>query len=986
MHTPNFLKRFMGIVLWAIVLVQFLSGMPLKAQNSPPFIDESSRWVDSLMAMMDLDHKVGQLFMVAAYSNRDDAHRDEILRLIEDYHIGGLIFFQGGPVRQAQLSNHFQESAKIPLLIAMDAEWGLGMRLDSTFRYPYQMALGAIHDNQLIYDMGADIARQFHRLGMHINFAPVIDVNNNANNPVINFRSFGEDKYKVSDKGLSYMKGMQDHGILASGKHFPGHGDTDTDSHKDLPVIAHPRERLNDVELYPFTRLMKEGLGSVMVAHLSIPSLDATPDLPSTLSHRIVTDLLKDSLQFEGLAFTDALNMEGVAKYYEPGEVDLRALIAGNDVLLFSKNVPRGIELIKEAVREGRIQEGMIDQKVRKILELKYWAGLNQVEPVDMKDLVKDLNDPKEEVLLRKLYSSSLTVIKNDNDLLPLKRLDTLRVISVTLGSEGRNEFHQRLDSYMPVDHLFIKEGFSLESIRQLLEPYNLCILNMSGLSQYASRNFGLTEPEIEAANALIGLKKTILVWHGNPYGLVKIDRFENSQSTIISYQENRYTHDYAAQLIFGGVGATGTLPVRINERFPAGWGIPTEGAIRFSYTIPEEAGLDSDYLVRKLDSMAVYTLENQVAPGVQVLVAKDQKIVYHKAFGFHTYDSLQDVALDDLYDFASVSKITTALPALMRFHDQNTFDLDATLGDYLTYFRRGNKKDIPIRRILSHNAGLQSWIPYWRTTLKQNGKFKRRTLTSQYSDKYSIKLNDSLYLYTNYRDKIYKMIKKSPVDPSQGYLYSGLSFYLWPQVVADLAGQDFEEHLKSTFYRPLGANTLTYNPSKHFPVDRIIPTENDTFFRKMQIHGVVHDEGAAMMDGVSANAGLFGSATDLAKLMQMYMNLGEYGGERYISINTVKKFTSCQYCNEGVRRGLAFDRPLIDHRENGMPARDAGENSFGHSGYTGTFTWADPDTGILFIFFSNRVYPTRDNNKISQLNIRPTMHQIVYDARIDKN
>ena len=969
-----------------LIVIFFLQSVfhPVFSQIQPPFVDSQNNWVDSVMLTLDLDAKIGQLYMVAAYSNRDSVHRKEILDLVENYQIGGLIFFQGGPVRQALLSNTYQEVAAVPLLIAMDAEWGVGMRLDSTIRYPFQMPLGAIQDNSLIYEMGKDIARQFKRLGMHVNFAPVIDVNNNSKNPVINFRSFGEDKNNVLIKGRNYMNGLQDHNILACGKHFPGHGDTDVDSHHELPVIYHSKERLNDIELFPFATLMNEGLGSVMVAHLSIPMLDPTPKLPSTLSKPIVQHLLKDSLGFEGIVFTDALNMEGVAKYYAPGEVDLKALMAGNDILLYSKDVPKGIALIKKAVTEKKIDIEEIDSRVRKVLSLKYWNGLNEYHPVKTDSLVEDLNSVNARLLNRKLVEASLTVLNNKGNILPLRNLDTLKIASVTFGKNVKEIFDNRLDSYTRVDHLIIEKGTEEADVSSLLENYNLIIINYTGLSQYSSKNFGISPEEAILANHIIKTYPSILVWHGNPYGLEKLAQFESSWATIVAYQENMLTFDLSAQLIFGGIGANGKLPVTINERNPSGYGENIDGKIRFGFTMPEEVGLDGDYLVRKMDSLADYTLYQEVAPGLQVLVARKGKVIFHKAWGYHTYDREKEVSKDDIYDFASVSKITSALPALMRLHDQQKFDLDATLGDYLPYFSRGNKKDLTIRRILSHNAGLQSWIPYWKTTIKKNGKYKRKTLSTDSSKQYSIKLSDNLYMYNNYRDKIYKMILKSPVDLQQGYLYSGLSFYLWPEIVSNITGEDFEAYLKDTFYHPLGANTITYNPYKQFALDQIIPTENDTFFRKMQIHGIVHDEGAAMMDGVSANAGLFGSTIDLAKLMQMFLNMGSYGGETYISRQTLKKFASCQYCNEDVRRGLGFDKPLIENPERGTPAVDAGENSFGHSGYTGMFTWADPDSEILFVFCSNRVYPTRENNKISQLNIRPNMHQVVYNAILD--
>ena len=505
------MKSFFRVTIIVLFLiVGFINSS--YSQGRAPFLDTQTDWVDSVFSTMDLDAKVGQLFMVAAYSNRDEAHKQEIMELVEKYKIGGLIFFQGGPVRQANLHNAYQIKADVPLLVAMDCEWGVGMRLDSTIRYPYQMALGAIQNNDLIYDMGEEVARQFKRLGMHVNFAPVIDVNNNAKNPVINFRSFGEDKYNVTTKGSAYMKGMQDHGILACGKHFPGHGDTDVDSHKDLPVILHDRSRLNDIELYPFHELMNGGLGSVMVAHLSIPVLDSTYNLPSTLSSPIIKGLLKDSLGFEGMVFTDALNMEGVAKYYEPGEVDLKAYQAGNDVLLFSLNVKKGIELIKNAVVAKEISEEEVDASVKKILQLKYWAGLDKEKYVKLDGLLSDLNNIQAKLLNRKLVEASLTVVRNDEEVLPLKGLDSLKIISVTIDESEKMPFNDRLSSYTNVDHILVSDKMRSDELLNWLEDHNIVILNVTGLSQYAYRNFDLSEEKINLINEIIKSKSVIQV------------------------------------------------------------------------------------------------------------------------------------------------------------------------------------------------------------------------------------------------------------------------------------------------------------------------------------------------------------------------------------------------------------------------------------------------------------------------------------------
>jgi CubicO group peptidase (beta-lactamase class C family) len=677
--------------------------------------------------------------------------------------------------------------------------------------------------------------------------------------------------------------------------------------------------------------------------------------------------------------------MEGVAKYYEPGEVDLKAFMAGNDVLLFSLNIPKGIELIKKAVLDKTISVEEIDASVKKMLHLKFWAGLDKNQHINTEGLIDDLNNVGAQLLNRKLVEASLTVIQNEGDILPLKGLDSLKIASLTIDETLKGPFNERLSSYTNIDHILVSENDRPASVLSRLEDSKLVILNATGLSQYAYRNFGLTEGKINLINEIIKNKPVIMVWHGNPYGLDKIATLDQAKAVIVSYQENAITFDLSAQLIFGGIGANGKLPVSINDDYPAGTGVTVKGNIRLGYTMPEEVGLNGEFLNFKLDSIAKYALEEEVAPGLQVLVARHGKVVFHKAWGYHTYTREQEVKTTDIYDFASVTKVTSALPGLMKMHDAEKFDLDATIGDYLEYFDRGNKKDLIIRRILSHNAGLQSWIAYWTTTFRKNGKYKRNTLSNDSSDRYSIKLTDDLFLYNNYRDKIYKMILKSPVNPDQGYVYSGLSFYLWPEVIEELTGQEYETYLKSTFYKPLGANTLTFNPYKHFSLSQIVPTENDTFFRKIQIHGVVHDEGAAMMNGLSANAGLFGSANDLAKLMQMYLNMGSYGGNQFISEGTMKKFTFCHYCNEGIHRGLGFDKPLLENKEKGIPAADAGPDSFGHSGYTGMFIWADPDSGILFVFCSNRVYPTRANNKIANLSIRPKMHQVIYDARTDQ-
>ncbi len=973
-------RSFIAITIFIIFAIE------VNAQGINEF-DRSQKahyWADSIISIMNLDEMIGQLFMVAAYSNRDSIHHKEIEELVSKYHVGGLIFFQGTPVAQSKLLNVYNSKAKVPLWIAMDGEWGVGMRLDSVINFPYQMTLGAIQDDDLIYDMGTAVARQFRRLGMQMNYAPVLDVNNNPANPVINFRSFGDNKYEVARKGIAYMKGLQDGNVIATGKHFPGHGDTDTDSHKDLPQINHKWDRLKSVELYPFIQAMEQGMAGIMVAHLNIPALDDTENLPSTLSPKIVNGLLRDSLQYEGLIFTDALDMKGVTKYYKAGEIEVKALQAGNDVLLFPQDARVAIEEIKKSLKNGTLSKQLVIEKCRKILRAKFLLNISN-QPVSTKNLYDDLNSLQDQLLNRNLIRSALTVIKNEENILPISNLGITRIASLHIGFGEAGIFQEQLSKYTDVDHFVVDQkdlATRQNGILDSLSNYDLVIIGVENLSKWPFKNYGISDDLNDFLEKTLSENVSILCWWGSPYGLAKVPGFDLAKGIIISYQENELIRDFTAQLVFGGIGANGKLPVAINQNFASGSGLTTAKS-RFSYMLPEEAGLRGEQMTRKIDSIVTMAIQNSVAPGIQVLVAKDQKVVFHKTYGYHRYDSAQLVTKTDIYDLASVTKITGALPALMRLHDQGLFDIDGTLGDYLPYFNKGNKKDIKLRRILSHNARLKPWIPYWTTTIKKNGKYKNKTLSKDSSTLYSIKLTDDLFLYNDYKSKIYKMIRKSELLENDTYVYSGLSFYLYPEIVSKQTNQDFEIYLKNTFFRPLGATTVTYNPYKYFNLDRIIPTEVDTFFRNVPLHGRVHDEGAAMMDGVSSNAGLFASTNDLAKIMQMYLNMGTYGNEQFISKNTMEKFTFCHYCEEGNRRGLAFDKPVLENKEDGSTAIEVGMSSFGHSGYTGTFVWADPESGILFVFMSNRVYPTRNNSKIYQLNIRPSIHQSIYDARI---
>ena len=964
------------------------------AQTKPEFLRLNAAqqsWVDSVFKSLTPDERIAQLIMVAATSDvkrsligTERSNPDYVRKLIQENKVGGMVFFQGGPVPQARLTNEYQALSKVPLLVAMDAEWGLAMRIDSTVRYPYQMTLGAIqgHD-ELIFDMGAQLARQMRRLGVHVNFAPVADVNNNPNNPVINFRSFGENKYRVAEKALAYMKGMQYNGLLTSAKHFPGHGDTGTDSHYDLPLIPKTLAELDSLELYPFRQLIDNGLAGTMIAHLSIPALDNTPNLPSTLSKPIVTKLLQDELGFKGLIYSDAMNMRGMTKYFSDGKADAMGLEAGMDLLEFTEDVPKAIAEIKKAIAAGDLTQADINARCYKVLQAKAWVGLNDFQPIEMENLYEDLNPAAADLTNRLLTEKALTVLKNDGDLLPLRRLDSLKIAAISLGADSITTFQKTLNLYTTIDSYSLPTKPSASQLAALdakVGEYDLLLVGVHQYSISPRSNFGMTDEMSAVLEKLLATGKAAVTLFGNPYVLSKIAQPERAKALVMAYQLTPYTESLSAQLIFGAIPAVGKLPVTVNAQFPYGAGLSTPDLKRLKYTIPEELGLDSKWLTHKIDSIANYAIAQKATPGCVVQLAKDGKVFFRKAYGQHTYEGSEPVKIDDLYDFASVTKVTASTLALLSLYDQKKFDLDATMKDYLPFLAKSNKANLPWRKVLTHSARLKSWIQFWREAQKPDGSWKKNTFSTTKSANYPTSVvGDSLFIHKNYRNVIYKSIKDSPLNPEEGYVYSDLSFILYPQVVRNITGVDFEDYLKDNFYKPIGATSLTFNPKRFYKLDQIVPSERDTFFRMTQLHGQVHDEGAAMLGGLSGHAGLFGNANDLMKIMQMYLQNGYYGGKQHLSRDALFEFTRYQYPELGSRRGIAFDKPSF--RYTGNAPRYASPASFGHTGYTGIMVWMDPAYNLDFVFLSNRVYPTRENTKLYTLNIRTSIMDAVYEG-----
>ncbi len=978
------------VILWVVALT-LLSFIPPASDNGNPVsepkkkcvinTDDAEQWADSVLMTMSLDEKIGQLIMIDAHPEKNKEHWVKVAQSIHDYKLGGAIFFKSGPMQLVNMNNYLQRQAKIPLLMSIDAEWGLAMRMDSVMAFPVQMALGAVNNNLLIYEMGRAIARQLKRLGLQINFAPVLDVNNNPQNPVINVRSFGDDKKKVVEKAEYYMQGLQDEHVLAVGKHFPGHGDTKTDSHHDLPFLNFSKNRLDSLELYPFREIINKGIGGMMVAHLNVPALDSVDKQPTSLSYRVVTDLLRNDYHFDGVIFTDALNMKGATKYLKPGQVALKALLAGNDILLYPEDIPWAIQYIKESIEDSVLCLDELDAHVKRVLKLKYWTGLTHFQYVSTANLYNDLNSDADKLLQRKLFENSITVLKNKNELIPLKRLDTLHIAYLSFDKTTSETFYNTLSLYAPIDSFVYPEKPNDTFNKLLLDTlkhYNLIITSLHQKNRYSFRTFNFSNESLTFIKQLEEHhQKIILTVFASPYSLTVIPNSNDIKSLILSYESNETAQNLTAQLIFGGLTASGKLPVHVSAQFLRNAGIDINNSIRIKYTIPEELGISSQKLSR-IDTIINNAIKQKAFPGCQVMAIKDGKVFYNKAFGKLFYDSLP-VTPQSIYDLASVTKISATTLVAMHYYDKNKLDMNKELSYYYPSARGTDKEHLSISDIMSHQARLTAWIPFYKNMIRDS-LHKHNYFSSSYSRDFPYRVADTLFSCKGMKDTVYKRILNSKLLASKKYVYSDLGFYLMKEVVERISNQSLPYLCDSLFYKSLGCVTTTFNPLDKYKKYRIAPTEYDKEFRQQLIWGYVHDPGASLTGGVQGHAGLFSDANDLAKIGQMLLQNGEYGGQTYFKASTVKLFTSCYNCPQN-RRGLGFDKPEPNAGKESPVSHSASLQTFGHQGFTGTCIWVDPQYDLVYVFLSNRIYPDAENNKISKLGVRTKVLDVIYDV-----
>ncbi len=1004
------MTKFKRILLAVAAVALSLSAMARGNAKLPNLFNNVNQvameqWVDSVFASLSPEARIGQLIVAAVTPRSNDATRDLVKRLVAQNLVGGLIYENSTIAEQAEVTNLAQSLAAVPLMITIDGEWGLGMRLKEVPNFQRNLILGALNDDMLLYEYGREVARQCRRMGIQVNFAPVLDVNDNPLNPVIGDRSFGESPELVARHAIAFARGLEDGGVMAVGKHFPGHGNSSEDSHKTLPVINKTLQEINTCELVPFRKFIDAGLSGILTAHLLVPSIDGGK-APTSLSHECIGTLLRNEMDFNGLIFTDALNMKGATQILK-GSPCVNALLAGNDVLLMPDNVTDEIAAIKAAIASGKISQSMIDERCKKILRYKYALDLTSRQQVNTANLESDINSQKAAVLKRQLTAGSITVIKNNDNILPIHNLQSRRIAVATIGNENgtASKFQRRCADYAEVKRFDLDKAGSASALAEQLHDghFNTIIVEV-GTDNEDNR---------AALNTVVKKCKNVIVvitckpYEIRNYGMAITHK--HVKAVVLTYENSTLAEDYAAQTIFGGNAANGNLPISLafegkKTRYDAGHGIHYD-ANRLGYSIPAEVGLDNR-LTAQIDSVCRLGVQQHAFPGCQVIVARHGKIVYKGSFGTIDYGSTVKVNDNTLFGLASVSKATGTISGVMKAFDDGKFRLDDKASHYIPGLRDGDKQDITFRDLLYHETGMPASLNMWQMMMDPNtysgvliagaedanhpikvmngawghkdAKLRTDILSTTKTDKFNIAIADGIWggrvTYDSIMNRMYhvKLGKKK-------YLYSCCNFSLLADAVQRMTHSPLNYYVNNYIFAPLGAYHTLYRPLSKFSRDEIAFTEKDTFLRRQHIHGYVHDELAAFSGGVQGNAGLFSNANDLAKLFQMWLNGGTYGGVRMLKASTVETFTTQKSPNS--HRGLGFDKPVVGDPEASNTCPEATPETYGHTGFTGTCFWVDPKNDMFYIFLSNRVSPTRNNPNFGRISARSHINSLIYKA-----
>ena len=949
---------------------------------------QKQQWVDSVFSSLSNEERIAQLMVIRTSSM--DGKGNPIMfdslanALVTKYNVGAVCLFQGDPFQQAALLNNIQAKAKTPIMVTVDGEWGLGMRFAGVKSFPFQLTMGALPDASLVYRVGQAIAEQCRRMNIHVNYAPVVDINNNPANPVIGVRSFGEDKYKVALMGTRIMQGMQDHGVMACAKHFPGHGDVSVDSHHDLPVINKDLQQLAGLELYPFREVFGQGIGSVMVAHLYIPAIDTTANRATSLSPNNINRLMRQELGYQGLTFTDALEMKGVAKYFPSGEAAVQSIIAGNDMLCLPADVPATIDAVKNAIAAGRLQWEQVYEKCKRVLAAKYDYVAGKTSPVDTTGIMADLNS-KVDLLRREVSQQALTVVRGGARSQGWGAAG--KTAYVLVGQAPDNAMARMLKKQkLPVHYLSVRDtsGRSADSLMKVLQArkYDRLVVGVHDLRRSPAGRFGMSDTAMAMVNKLGARGKgNILVLFGNPYALAFFEQSAYEQ-VVAAYEDDSVFHTTAQAWLAGQFTARGSLPVTVG-----GWKFGTAAAQALSMPAarPEQLGMRSEVL-QAIDTVAAEAIAQSAAPGCVVTVLRKGKMVFQKAYGHLNYEKEIPATPETIYDLASVTKISATTVAVMKLAEEGRLDLKKKASDYLPWLKGGDKENLTVENLLLHQAGLVAWIPFYREVIDTTTGKALPALFSRYKHgDYAVDVTDAFFMRRDWVDTMYRRIYTSKVVANElKYVYSDNDFILLGKIVEAISGMPLDQYVRKQFYEPLGMHSTGFRPFERFANSSIAPTEQEKLFRQQLVWGYVHDPGAAMFNNVAGHAGLFSNATDLAILYQMLLNGGTFHGKRYLKKETIDWFTS--YQTPISRRGLGFDKPEKDNERRdprrAYPAQYVSPATSGHTGFTGTCVWVDPDKELVYVFLSNRVNPEGgDNRKLLDLNIRGRIQDIVYES-----
>lgn len=957
--------------VFAIVLLSVLA--PVCFAQSP-----RDRWVDSVLHKLGRREKAAQLFMVQA--NSSPASAAAAYDLVKDG-VGGIYIIDGGPVRHANLVNKLQAAAECPLLVCMSAEWGAGHTLDSVASLPKAMVMAAQPSDSLIVQWAQAIARQLHDLGVHINFAP------NADSEIFSgdyLRYFSDQDSSVGRRAAVFVKALQQAGIMAVAKHLPRRWSTE----RPLPdsMIVLNLGRIDTTTLLPFQRIIKAGIGGIATDYMHFSLQHERGIVPASVSQAFVSDVLRKMLGFQGMVFSDAKVIQQRMGKVRAGEAELLAFQSGADII-FAVNATSGIKKVVKEARRNPILAKQLDESVKKILQTKYDAGLNRHTTVNTDNLVRKLHDPEYQRITDVVSTSAITVVQNRDSLLPVRTIEDREFISLMVGpstelrhaqpgSSGTertvNDFERFLNKYAPFTSYHIKQAADTSHVQ--IKPGAILVVGIN-------RHAGTLEKNLNGWLNRMGMKNpSTLVHFGNPAALKNYASFN---SLIAAYTDEDGMPSAAAQVIFGGIAANGKLPITVGD-WVNGTSMQTSGMGRLSYGTPESVGVSSRVL-KKIRSIMEEAIASGATPGCQTMVIKDGKVIYSESAGYLTYEKKQPVTEETIYDLASVTKISATLQTVLFMHDRGLIDINKKASVYLPELKTSNKADFTLKDILTHQAGLWPFLPFWTQTLKDS-----QWMTEYYNDSlstdYPFPVSENLYASKSMKDSLWQWIVKArirdkPPRTPYDYRYSDMGFYILQHLAEKLLNQPMEDFLAQNLYDPLGAYTTGYLPLQRFSKERIAPTEQDTLFRKSLLVGYVHDQGAAMHGGIAGHAGLFSTANDLAKIGQMWLQKGTYGGVRFFKPETIELFSTQQYSDS--RRGLGWDKPMPSDWTS-PTAFYSSTKTFGHTGFTGTCIWVDPTFNLVYVFLSNRVMPDMNNNKLLSSNIRPRIQQVIYEAIFD--